>query len=427
MTRKDLIKSIIVDNQSRLFPKAWDRVMKIPINTGKIITLSGVRRSGKTYHLFSLINTLKRKKISSEKIIYINFEDERLYLDSEDLDLILQSLREMYPTMDLSKCYFFFDEIQEVKKWEKFISRLYSSICHNIFITGSNSNLLSKEIATTLRGRTLTFEIYPLSFGEYLKIVMPDFNLNRSSDKARIIGYFEKYVKHGGFPETIKLENNLKNKLLQEYFNTMLFKDLVERYSISQISILKYFCKKLIAASGSKFSVNKIFNEIKSQGYQVSKDTLYLYQEYVEAIYLCKFVPKYSYSVVKSESSKNKVYAIDQGLGESLDFKFMQDKGRVLETVIALELIKKGKQISYYENGKECDFIVIDRGEAIEAIQVCYDLSDPLTKLREINGLITACRRLNLKKGYIITIDTESKEKIEGITIDIIPAWKYLI
>ena len=427
MTGKDLIKTIITDSQSRPIPNIWERDLKIPSNSGKIVTLCGVRRSGKTYHLFSLINTLKEDGVDSQKILYINFEDERLHLDAGSLDLILQSYRELYPDMDLSKCYFFFDEIQEIEGWEKFISRIYSSVCQNIFITGSTSKLLSKEIATTRRGRTLTFEIYPLSFSEYLKIVLPSFNIHQSEDKAKAANFLEKFMKNGGFPETIKLEKNLRDKLLQEYFNTMLFRDLVERYKIPQISILKYFCKKIVSSSGGEFSVNKIFNEIKSQGYQVSKDTLYSYQEYVESIYLCKFIPKYSYSVVKSESSKKKVYVIDQSLGISLNFKFAQDKGRILETLIGLELIKSGKQIYSYQNGGECDFIVMDKEEVLNAVQVCLDLSDPDTYKREIKGLVDACKKLNLKKGLIVTIDREDNLKVDGINIEIIPGWNYLL
>src|SRR3989344_4114532 len=156
MNQKELLKTIISDNQARKLPNIWQRTLEIPLKSGKIITLSGVRRSGKTYHLFSLMKRLKDKGLSPENILYLNFEDERLRLTTSDLDLILQAYRELYPNIDLAKCYFFFDEIQEIKGWEKFIDRLYHSITNHIFITGSNSTLLSKEIASALRGRTIT-------------------------------------------------------------------------------------------------------------------------------------------------------------------------------------------------------------------------------------------------------------------------------
>ena len=157
MNQKELLKTIISDNQARSLPDLWQRTLEIPLESGKIITLSGVRRSGKTYHLFNLMKRLRNGGLPPEYILYLNFEDERLRLTTDDLDFILQAYRELYPDLDISKCYFFFDEIQEVAGWEKFIDRLYRSISSHIFITGSNSTLLSKEIALCLLGNLLTF------------------------------------------------------------------------------------------------------------------------------------------------------------------------------------------------------------------------------------------------------------------------------
>lgn len=425
MVGKDLLKTIIIDSQSRSFPEVWGRTLKIPSGSGKIITLSGVRRSGKTYHLFNLINHLKAQGVSIEKILYINFEDERLQLSSGELDLILQVYRELYPQLELSGCYFFFDEIQEVEGWEKFIARVYSSISQHVFITGSNAKLLSKEIATALRGRNLTFEIYPLSFGEFVNVISPDLNPYGSADKAKLVNLFDLFLRQGGFPELVKQEDGLKDKILQEYFNVMVLRDLIERYQISQATTLKYFCKRIIGASAGEFSVNKIYNELKSQGYQVSKDTLYAYQEYAEAVYLNRFISKYSYSVVKTESSQKKTYVIDQGLGSALDYKLSQDKGRLLETTVALELLKQGKQIAYQHNGSECDFVVIGKGKVVEAIQVVYDFSDNHTKEREIKGLVSACQKFNLGKGTILSFDHGEEFEVDGTQIIVQPAWQY--
>lgn len=425
MTGKDLLKTIITDSQLRVVPEVWKRTLKIPLNSGKIITLAGVRRSGKTYHLFNLISQLKGQGVSAEQILYINFEDERLQLSSKELDLILQVYRELYPQLQLSNCYFFFDEIQEVEGWEKFVSRIYSSISQHVFITGSNAKLLSKEIATVLRGRTITFEIYPLSFVEFADIVSPRLNPYGSGDKAILMNLFERFMHQGGFPELVKQEDDLKDKILQEYFNVMVFRDLIERYQISQVAILKYFCKRIIGASAGEFSVNKIYNELKSQGYQVSKDTLYDYQGYAEAIYLNRFISKYSYSVVKTENSQKKTYVIDQGLGSALDYKLSQDKGRLFETTVALELLKQGKQIAYQQNGSECDFVVIEKGKVIEAIQVTLDFIDASTKEREVRGLVLACQKFNLQKGTILSFDYDDELEVDSIQATVTPAWKY--
>ncbi len=237
----------------------------------------------------------------------------------------------------------------------------------------------------------------------------------------------------GGFPELINKDEDLRNKILQEYFNVMILKDLVERYKIGQVEILKYFCKRVMGNSANEFSVHKIYNEVKSQGYKISKTSIYSYQGYVEAIYLSRFIPKYFLSVIKTELSQKKSYVIDQGMGAALDFKLSQDKGRLLETTMALELLKQDKKIAYcttassayMQNGTECDFVVIEKDRVTEAIQIAYEISDTETRNREIKGLVQTCKNLSLKRGVIITMDQEEEFKSNSIQVVIIPAWKY--
>jgi predicted AAA+ superfamily ATPase len=358
-------------------------------------------------------------------MLYFNFEDERLSLTSKELDLLLQAYQELYPTLKLSECYFFFDEIQEGEGWEKFISRVYTSISKHVFVTGSNATLLSKEIATALRGRTITYEIYPLSFLEFVTILSPRLNPHKSADKAKFLALFDRFMQEGGFPELVTQNENLKDKILQEYFNVMVMRDLIERYKISATSTLKYFCKRVIGNSAGEFSVNKIYNELKSQGYQVSKDTLYEFQGYVEAIYLNRFITKYSHSVVKAESAQKKTYVIDTGFGAALDYKLSQDRGRLLETTVALELLKQDKQIAYAKNGSECDFVIMEKGMVRGAIQVSINLEDEKTREREIKGLVQTCIKHHLSEGTILTLDHNEELEQEGIKVKILPAWQY--
>ena len=425
MTGKDTIKTIITDSQERDIPVVWKRNLDIPLDSGKIITLAGVRRSGKTYHLYDLINKLRARGVQNERILYFNFEDERLHLAIDELDLILQSYRELHPDLELSDCYFFFDEIQEIEGWEKFIARVYSSISQRLFITGSNSKLLSKEISTALRGRTVTFEVYPLSFSEFSRILHPKLSKNNSKDKAIYINLFDRFLHRGGFPEILNQPEELKDKILQEYFNVMVFRDIVERFKITNSSTLKYFCKRIIGASAGEFSVNKIYHELKSQGYQVSKDTLYLYQGYVDDIYLNRFVNKYSHSIVKAEGSQKKTYVIDTGLGASLDYKLSQDLGRLLETTVALELLKQGRQIAYQQNGSECDFVVIEKGVVTASIQVALDTSETKTMEREVRGLVDSCKKFKLKEGFVLTMNDTDIFDQDGISVNIMPVWQY--
>lgn len=248
MSEKEILRTIVADSQIRELPSLWKRNLQIPTDSGKIVTLTGVRRSGKTYHLFQVMKDLSKQGVNRERMLYFNFEDERLALTQDKLELILEVFREENPILDLADCYFFFDEIQEVTGWEKFILRVYETISKHVFVTGSNAKLLSSEIATSLRGRSITYEVYPLSFAEYVEIVSPGLKFGRSADKAILVNLFDKFMHQGGFPELVVANDDLRNKILQEYFNVMVMRDLIERYQISNSSTLKYFCKRVIGS-----------------------------------------------------------------------------------------------------------------------------------------------------------------------------------
>ena len=426
MIRKEIFSSIIADFQTRPLPIVWERAMEVPFDTGKIITLSGVRRSGKTFHLFKIMKRLLDKNVPIENIVYINFEDERLDISVTELDDLLQAYQELYPDTDLSEVYFFFDEIQEVDGWEKFVIRVYNTISKHIFVTGSNAKMLSREIATSLRGRTITYQVFPLSFSEYLRIKSPNIKLYTTAGKAKAASVFKKFIKNGGFPEIIGQKNNIRHKILQEYFNTMVLRDIIERYQISSVKILKYFCKRLIASSGGELSINKIYNELKTLGYKIGKDTLYQYLDYVESVYLVRTIEKHTHSVVKSEMAQKKVYVIDPGIGSALDFKLSKDLGKLLETTVALDLQKKELNIAYQSNGFECDFVIRKDGEVQNLIQVAWSMEDESTRSREIKGLVGAAKKYNLKAGIILTMSEKENFMLEDISISIVPAWEYL-
>ena len=248
MKKKQLLKQIIRDFHLSENFDVKPRNIQPPIDTKKIITLIGVRRCGKTSIFYHMINQLI-EKIEKTKILFLNFEDERFELNSDELDLILQAYMELYPSYKLSECYFFFDEIQNIPNWEKFIRRMYDTISKNIFITGSNSKLLSSEIATSLRGRTLNFEIFPLSFKEYLSFKDIEVDFYSSKSLAFIKNAQESFLKNGSFPEILFLEEIYANKTLQEYFNVLLYKDLAERYNITNTVALKFFLKRIISST----------------------------------------------------------------------------------------------------------------------------------------------------------------------------------
>ncbi len=427
MKKKQLLKQIIRDFHLSENFDVKPRNIQPPIDTKKIITLIGVRRCGKTSIFYHMINQLIGK-IEKTKILFLNFEDERFELNSDELDLILQAYMELYPSYKLSECYFFFDEIQNIPNWEKFIRRMYDTISKNIFITGSNSKLLSSEIATSLRGRTLNFEIFPLSFKEYLSFKDIEVDFYSSKSLAFIKNAQESFLKNGSFPEILFLEEIYANKTLQEYFNVLLYKDLAERYNITNTVALKFFLKRIISSSTKQISINKIFNELKSSGIKIGKNTLYEFLEYVQNIYLALTLQKYDNSLINKELGEKKIYSIDIGLNNATEFRFSDDIGKSLENAVFLELKRKEFDIYYYRTSKsECDFLVFDKNTISDVIQVTFDMSDENTKSREIKGLIEACKNFDLKSGTIITFDNEDELIENGIKIKIIPFYKWSI
>lgn len=427
MKKKQLLKQIIRDFHLSENFDVKPRNIQPPIDTKKIITLIGVRRCGKTSIFYHMINQLI-EKIEKTKILFLNFEDERFELNSDELDLILQAYMELYPSYKLSECYFFFDEIQNIPNWEKFIRRMYDTISKNIFITGSNSKLLSSEIATSLRGRTLNFEIFPLSFKEYLSFKDIEVDFYSSKSLAFIKNAQESFLKNGSFPEILFLEEIYANKTLQEYFNVLLYKDLAERYNITNTVALKFFLKRIISSSTKQISINKIFNELKSSGIKIGKNTLYEFLEYVQNIYLALTLQKYDNSLINKELGEKKIYSIDIGLNNATEFRFSDDIGKSLENAVFLELKRKEFDIYYYRTSKsECDFLVFDKNTISDVIQVTFDMSDENTKNREIKGLIEACKNFDLKSGIIITFDNEDELIENGIKIKIIPFYKWSI
>lgn len=425
--KKELLKQIIRDFHVAPLPTLKRRVLQVPTDTGKIITLVGVRRSGKTSYLFNLIEDLLKQDIPVTRVLYVNFEDERLDLKTEELDLLLQAYQELYPDLQVEGCHFFFDEIQNIDGWDKFVRRVYDKGTKNIYITGSNARFLSSEIATSLRGRTISYEVFPLSFREYLsfKGVTPD--LNSSKSIARINHYLADYLNHGGFPEVIDYDEALRNRVLQEYFNVMIYRDLLERYEIKNLPALKFFLKRIMSSATKQVSVNNIYNELKSSGFKIGKSQLYENLDACVNIYMARILRKHTRSLVDRELGEKKIYAIDNGLLNAIDYKFSSDTGKSLEQVIFLELKRREKDIYFFKDKSECDFIVKQGVDVVEAIQATASMGDDKTRKREIRGLIDCCEAFGLRNGLIITLDNSDEFELNGIRIRVVPLYRWLL
>ncbi|MCF6183770.1 MAG: ATP-binding protein, partial [Bacteroidales bacterium] len=315
---------------------------------------------------------------------------------------------------------------QNTQGWEKFIRRIFDTISTNIYITGSNSKLLSTDIATELRGRTISYTVYPLNFKEFLNFnnIKPEFY--GTEQKNKVLLYSKKFLELGGFPEIVKLSDDLKIKKLQDYFNSIIYKDLIERYDISNPAILKFFIKKIFNNVTKPLSVNKIYNELKSLGYKISNNVLYEYLEYIQATFTAVLVNKFSYSPIKQAKSEKKAYTIDCGFLTAIDYSFSENYGKLLENMIATEVLKAEKEIMFFKEKKECDFIIKDK-KKLTPMQVCYSTENQSTKERELKGLYEACKFLNIKKGKIITFEEENTLIYKDVEVEIIPAYKFMI
>lgn len=423
---KNILKTIIADFHETRLKAGLKRSLELPVDSGSIISVTGVRRCGKTYLLHETIKRIVSGGVPKKNILYINFEDERLDLGKQDLDLILQAYQELYPKNDPGKCYFFFDEIQNIEGWQKFIRRIFDTISRNIYITGSNSKLLSTEIATELRGRTLNYILYPLDFEEYLRFTGSETEYVSTRQKISILDSFRSFMMFGGFPELVNLDETLKIKKLQDYFNTIIYRDLIERYNISNPSVLKFFLKKILSQVTKPVSINKIYNDLRSMGYKISNNVLYEYADYIQTSFTCVLINRFEYSEIRQAKSEKKAYAIDNGILTAIDYSFTGNYGRLLENLIALEILKSGNELMYFRDKQECDFIYREK-KGMFPVQVSYTLNDPDTKEREMKGLLCACKELRVEKGTIVTFEEEGKYITDNISIAVIPAYKFIL
>lgn len=338
----------------------------------------------------------------------------------------------MFPDIEMSSVYMFFDEIQLIEGWEYFVMRLYKHYSKNIYISGSNATMLSSELKSALRGWPMEEETFPLSFREYCYFRGIPTDSWLESDLARLRNAFFEYNNEGGFPEVVLTANTLqKAKILQTYFDTMLLKDLVEHYKLSNIEVLRYYLKRIMSNLTKPTSIRSIHGDIKSRGLKVSKDDLYDWAKYACDIFMFFRIPNYNRSLQKIESSQPKYYCIDNGLRDAVLLPQSGDNGKKLENTVFLQLYRQRTpvdQIFYYQGSGECDFVVQRGVEIVSLIQVTWDMSDDDTRRREINGLLEAAKVTGGNNLFIVTADTQETINLEnGVTINVVPVWRWLL
>ncbi|MCX7122046.1 MAG: ATP-binding protein [Gammaproteobacteria bacterium] len=368
----------------------------------------GVRRCGKTIFLYQTINELLDQGISKEQILILNLEDDRLLpMNFKEMGKFLDEFYSLYPENHSRRCYLFLDEVQNITGWYHVVRRFFDTKKTQIYLTGSSSKLLSTEINTSLRGRSLSVEVWPYSFQEYLEI-----NNIPAASKPFGQASFDIMQKHllryfscGGFPGMQDVSEDTRARTLQGYVDTVMLRDVIERHQITHITLLKYFTSSLLKNAATIFSINKFYNDAKSQGYAIGKETIHHYLSYIEDSFLIFTVPNYSESERIKQTKSKKIYVVDIGLINAVSFSANSLYGKLFENLIFLDLRKQNKLIYYYttKEGYEVDFVTVDRTTGKrELIQVTWDMSDTATMDREQRALLAAENELKIK-GRIIT------------------------
>lgn len=385
-----------------------------------IISIIGPRRAGKTYFLYDLI---RKRRLKDEEFIFLNFEEP---VEVRELDEAIIAHHEIYGKEPI---YVFLDEVQSFNNWEKHVYFLYERKRYYVFITGSSSKLLGKEIATQLRGRAIPLYVFPFSFAEVWRINKMEFKKYYSSyELARIRHLLSSCLKHGFFPDAV-LGNVDPFGFFKEYLDLVIYRDVIERFGIRNRYALEFFLRSCISSNTSLFSVYKVFNSLKSQGIKISKKTLYAFQKIVEDVNFGFFLKKFEWSKKKVELSMPKFYLIDNAL---YTYFQREDLGKLLENIVFLELIKNGfapnGDFFYWRNaqGDEVDFVMKEGIRIKNLIQVTYSSGKDEIDKREIEALIKASVKLKCKDLLIITWDYEDELRLENRRVRFLPLWKWL-
>jgi len=428
-----ILDQLIADFAQRPLPELTDRRLDLPHLPGKAHVILGMRRSGKTYYLFQRIRALVDQGVGLDRLLYLNFEDDRLSpFGAQDLQRIPEAFFRRYPERRGEKCWFFLDEIQNVEGWERFVRRLLDTEPIELVLTGSSAKMLSREIATSLRGRSFSTEILPFSFEESLLhrgIDLPDRWPPPAAQRSKLESELLRYLKEGGFPEVQGLEPHLRVRVLQDYVDVVLLRDVAERHQISNVHGLRYLQRSLLSRPSNRFSLHKLYNDLKSQGVTVGKDSLYAYMEHLEDAYLIFTTHIASRSLRVRQSNPRKCYPIDPGLAAASSFSAAEDSGHLLETIVFLELRRRGFRMHYVqtEAGHEVDFLAEHAGGERLLIQVSARLDQAKTREREVRALKEAMREQGLKHSTIVTLQEAERVTVESGDIDIVPAWSWLL
>lgn len=403
----------VVNDQSFIFKKkdpGFERHIEFRKNilSKQITVISGIRRSGKS-------TLLKQFSLKLPNFYYINFDDERLINFSvQDFNNLIIIWKKKFDSK-----YILIDEIQNIANWERFIRRVHDE-GYKLFITGSNAKLLSSELSTHLTGRYQKIELFPFSFSELVEYCKIDTSSSlTSATKAKILKLFDEFLLHGGFPEYIKYKDN---EYLKRIYEDIIYRDIITRFGIKEVKSFRELTNYIFTNFAKEASYNTLKNIL---GIKTTM-SVRAYVGFLEESYLIFELFKYDYSLKKQYISDKKLYVIDNGMRNATTFGFSADRGRLLENLVYIELKRRGKKLYYFKDKSECDFLIQEKNNIVQAIQVTQKI-DQANEKREFEGLLNAFDRLDIKNGLVLT---ENQSKIQTINlhkITIKPIWQWLL
>lgn len=435
MIEQEILRKI-EDFRSLGIPSYIPRRNRLLFVENMISTVIGARRAGKSYRVLQAADEMIQKKQidSLNQICFLDFDNPILSgMKSEDLFLIQKMFFKCSPDFDIkTPLIFILDEIHKIPGWEEYVVDLSKNRNWKVIVTGSSSKLLRKDVATELRGKAISTELFPLHFKEYLDFKGFKHNKNSTKGEAEIVRLFEEYLLWGSYPACANLDIYLREALLREYFDTMILKDIIQRYNVSTPRNCIQLYRYMLSLIAKPYTVLSAYNYLKSIGLEISRGTANNFLTYAIDSWLFFSVNLFSDSIKEQERNYKKAYCIDWALAQKNCSVWDGSHSRSLENIVFIHLKRKWPRIHYYltrKKKREIDFVPVDNnGKPVMAVQVCQDTGTEETLKREIEPLISMAKYFNIKENLILTMNMQEKVITENnVKIRIVPVWKWLI
>jgi uncharacterized protein len=421
---KELFKKVINEFINKELPEVQHRDINIVLNTDNIVLIKGAKKAGKTCLLYFLIQRLRRIQ-SKDTIIFIDTEDERIYpFIPSYLDELVNVYYELYPENVTNTVYFFIDGGLNLKAWSSFAKKMMDQYKCRLVLTGNTKRSEDEAMAKGLKEKLLTYELFPLSFKEYLEIRKTGLNLSSSLELARIKHLFTSYISGSAFHEYIHLHKTFQKKAMQDYLDLVIFRELIEKRAVKNHQLVKYILKYLIENTGNLLSINNLYKEVKKAGLNIARNTPYDYIDNLEDSYLLFTVPFLTHNISLKNRNQRRIYFIDAGIVNSLSTRHSQLK--IYENLVYTELRRQFEEVYYWKSKYEVDFCIRQK-EQIDMISVIYSVDNKQLFKKKVAGLYEGMDFFNTKKAILINDEADQKIQKEDKEIRIVPLWKWLM